>query len=50
LDDQLSAQFTGAKNFIGDDEVISVGNRAELRGKIKGHDSARALIKLYKAG
>ena len=30
LDDQLSAQFTGAKNFIGDDEVISVGNRAEL--------------------
>ena len=42
LDDQLSAQFTGAKNFIGDDEVISVRNRAELRDKLKGHDAAES--------
>lgn len=38
LDDQLSAQFTGAKGFIGDDEVVSVESRAELREKLKGHD------------
>jgi len=50
LDDQLSAQFTGAKNFIGDDEVISVENRAELREKLKGHDSVEADDQTYKAG
>lgn len=36
LDDQLAAQFTGAKGFIGDDEVISVESRAELRERLGG--------------
>jgi type I restriction enzyme R subunit len=32
LDDQLSEQFTNAKNFIGDNNtVVSVESRAELR-------------------
>lgn len=31
LDDQLSGQFTNAKEFIGDDQVISVESRADLR-------------------
>jgi type I restriction enzyme R subunit len=36
LDDQLSTQFTGAKEFIGDNEVVSVENRAELRERLGG--------------
>ncbi len=31
LDDQLSEQFTNAKSFIGDDNVICVQSRKELR-------------------
>ena len=31
LDDQLSEQFTNAKRFIGDNTVLSVESRAELR-------------------
>ena len=31
LDDQLSTQFTGAKGFVGDDEIVSVESRLELR-------------------
>jgi len=31
LDDQLSGQFTNAKKFIGDDTIISVKDRKELR-------------------
>lgn len=36
LDDQLSIQFTGAKGFIGDEEVVSVESRAELRERLGG--------------
>ncbi|RJP91588.1 MAG: type I restriction endonuclease subunit R [Desulfobacteraceae bacterium] len=36
LDDQLSRQFTGAKGFIGDDEIVSVESRAELRERLSG--------------
>ena len=36
LDDQLSTQFTDAKKFIGDNNVISVESRADLRRHI--HD------------
>lgn len=36
LDDQLSTQFTGAKGFIGDNEVVSVESRAELRERLGG--------------
>lgn len=34
LDDQLSEQFTNAKRFIGDNTVVSVESRAELRSLI----------------
>lgn len=36
LDDQLSRQFTGAKGYIGDEEIISVESREELRELLRG--------------
>lgn len=36
LDDQLSEQFTNAKEFIGDQKILSVENRADLRSKLQG--------------
>ncbi|WP_201544626.1 type I restriction endonuclease subunit R [Psychrobacter sp. H7-1] len=36
LDDQLSGQFTNAKTYIGDDNIISVESRAELRERLSG--------------
>ncbi len=36
LDDQLSRQFTGAKGYIGDEEIISVESREELRDYLRG--------------
>lgn len=42
LDDQLSRQFTGAKGYIGDEEVISVGSREELRTRLRGPDEVPA--------
>lgn len=36
LDDQLSKQFTGAKGFVGDEEIVSVESRAELRERLGG--------------
>ena len=36
LDDQLSRQFTGAKGYIGDEEIISVESREELRACLRG--------------
>jgi type I restriction enzyme R subunit len=39
LDDQLSGQFTNAKEFIGDDNVISVESRAELKERLQGIQS-----------
>lgn len=36
LDDQLSRQFTGAKGFVGDDEIVSVESRADLRERLGG--------------
>lgn len=36
LDDQLSEQFTNAKGYIGDSNVISVESRAQLREKLQG--------------
>ncbi len=31
LDDQLSGQFTSAKGFIGDDTIVSVETRSDLK-------------------
>lgn len=39
LDDQLSAQFTGAKSYIGDNNIISVESRAHLRQLLQGRKS-----------
>lgn len=36
LDDQLSKQFTAAKGFVGDEEIISMESRAELRERLGG--------------
>jgi type I restriction enzyme R subunit len=44
LDDQLSAQFTNAKNFIGDETVISVESRADLRGRLRGRNSGGVFL------
>ncbi|MCG8754032.1 type I restriction endonuclease subunit R [Tenacibaculum finnmarkense] len=44
LDDQLSAQFTNAKNFIGDNNVISVESRKELKKLLKGRKSGGVFL------
>ena len=44
LDDQLSGQFTNAKNFIGDETVISVESRADLRERLKGRNSGGVFL------
>lgn len=36
LDDQLSMQFTNAKKFIGDENIISVESRDDLKDRLKG--------------
>jgi len=44
LDDQLSGQFTNAKNFIGDNTVVSVESRAHLRELIHGRQSGGVFL------
>jgi type I restriction enzyme R subunit len=44
LDDQLSGQFTNAKNFIGDNTVVSVESRANLRALIQGRQSGGVFL------
>ncbi len=44
LDDQLSEQFTNAKKFIGDDTVISVNSRNNLRDLLKGKKSGGVFL------
>ncbi|MCG8837963.1 type I restriction endonuclease subunit R [Tenacibaculum dicentrarchi] len=44
LDDQLSAQFTNAKNFIGDNNVISVESRKELKKLLKDRKSGGVFL------
>ena len=44
LDDQLSAQFTNAKKFIGDDNIISVESRAHLRQLLRGRLSGGVFL------
>jgi len=44
LDDQLSAQFTNAKNFLGDDTVISVETRAELKELLQNRKSGGVFL------
>ncbi len=44
LDDQLSTQFTNAKGFIGDDTVISVETRSELKELLQGRNSGGVFL------
>ncbi|MBM9616636.1 type I restriction endonuclease subunit R [Desulfobulbus rhabdoformis] len=44
LDDQLSRMFTNAKQYIGDQTVISVESRAELRELLKGRTSGGVFL------
>ncbi|MBC7653065.1 MAG: type I restriction endonuclease subunit R [Oligoflexus sp.] len=44
LDDQLSGQFTNAKNFIGDNTVISVESRSQLRDLLQGRQSGGVFL------
>ena len=44
LDDQLSGQFTNAKNYIGDNVVQSVESRAELRTLLQGRQSGGVFL------
>jgi type I restriction enzyme R subunit len=44
LDDQLSGQFTNAKNYIGDQVVVSVENRSQLRELLKGRNSGGVFL------
>lgn len=44
LDDQLAGQFTNAKNFIGDNTVVSVESRAHLRALIQGRQSGGVFL------
>lgn len=44
LDDQLSEQFTNAKHFIGDELVISVASRADLRRHLQGRNSGGVFL------
>ena len=44
LDDQLSGQFTNAKQFIGDNNIKSVESRAELKTLIQGRKSGGVFL------
>jgi len=44
LDDQLSAQFTNAKGFIGDNNIISVESRRELKDLLQGRKSGGVFL------
>lgn len=44
LDDQLSGQFTNAKKFIGDDAVISVESREDLRKHLQDRKSGGVFL------
>lgn len=44
LDDQLSNTFTNAKTYIGDENIISVESRAELREELKGRKSGGVFL------
>ncbi len=44
LDDQLSDMFVLAKQFIGDEEIVSVESRADLRTKLTGKKSGGVFL------
>jgi len=44
LDDQLAEEFTNAKKFIGDNTIVSVESRAQLRELIQGRQSGGVFL------
>ncbi len=44
LDDQLAGQFTNAKGYIGDQTVVSVESRSQLRDLLKGRNSGGVFL------
>lgn len=44
LDDQLSGQFTNAKTYVGDNTIVSVESRADLRDRIQGRESGGVFL------
>ena len=44
LDDQLGAQFTNAKQFIGDNNIKSVGSRSQLRELLQNRHSGGVFL------
>lgn len=44
LDVQLSGQFSNAKGFVGDDGIVSVESRADLREKLQGRESGGVFL------
>ena len=44
LDDQLSGQFTNAKKFVGDNTIVSVESRANLRELVQGRQSGGVFL------
>lgn len=44
LDDQLSAQFTNAKGYVGDNTIKSVASRAQLRELLQGRQSGGVFL------
>ncbi|MEZ0186747.1 MAG: type I restriction endonuclease subunit R [Candidatus Reddybacter sp.] len=44
LDDQLSVQFTNAKKYIGDDMIVSVESRENLRELLQGRQSGGVFL------
>ena len=44
LDDQLSGQFTNAKGFIGDEMIVSVESRSQLRELLQGRNSGGVFL------
>ncbi len=44
LDDQLSGQFTNAKGFLGDQNVISVESRLDLKQRLEGLKSGGVFL------
>jgi type I restriction enzyme R subunit len=44
LDDQLSGQFTNAKGYVGDNNIISVDSRDQLRKLLQGRQSGGVFL------
>lgn len=44
LDDQLAGIFTNAKTYVGDENIISVESRADLREQLKGRKSGGVFL------